>query len=295
MDINFIRPDSLEQALSNVSDNMHVTTGSYEILTSSLVNDLDWNHMDSHHRPFIHKTYLDSLRLVRDKNFQISITQRGNTPLFITVVDVFLEVGLFYQIMTIFGIFTIISVIKAVPEDSSTRQTITWHIMSKRIFRFLHPILSRKLYRLNEVQNGEDLEIRERREKLRGLGYTFKTDEPNFLNSSDLSLRMKPPALKQPISIAIAGEPENTIIKFELEGFSLLYRRRGNSLTIWPGICPHEGAELRVSCIKDNDIQCHWHGLKYQGLELEKNSTTKVRYGYAFEFIDDELRISNEN
>lgn len=136
------------------------------------LEDLEWNHMDGLHRPFIHGTQKRAELLLLDK--EVKVIRDG----WLTVFDVRLEPGRFCQIVTL-GPVSITSLIAMEPVAEGTRQTVSWTIRP----RWLRPILEPMVRRLNERQNREDAPIRARRTKLRAAGYTF--GEVNYLTAND--------------------------------------------------------------------------------------------------------------
>ena len=187
------------------SNGVFIKTAKYEI------RDLDWNHMDGLHRPKIHNTYHESLKIAYDKSFQLNFTRIGLTPFIIPVFDLKIDEGEFYQTFSIFNLFTVISYTKLERiKNSKVKQTIEWEIFSHPWLKFMHKYISKKIYKLNKVQSDEDFVIRERRFNLRKLGYRFGTDNPNFVNSNDLSLKIIPPANKS-----------SQIISLQLDDFEI--------------------------------------------------------------------------
>ena len=173
-DVQHLHPYALSNGLLPLDKHLVITSGSYEVATKGLVCDLEWNHMDHYHRPLIHKTYINSVRVSSSKDFQLSITKLGKLPLFSTITDIRLGQGLFYQVHSIFNFLTVISVIHMEQDGAFVKQKIDWHIASSKWFKFLHPLLHRKLHTLNRVQNDEDIPIRTQRHILRQKGFKFK-------------------------------------------------------------------------------------------------------------------------
>ena len=144
-------------------------------------------------------------------------------------------------------------------------------------------------------QNQEDITIRERRSRLRKLGFSFETDNPDYLNSNDLNCRLIPPKTnkKNTFSLELNDISMGKIQKIKINEIPLLIKKDKNNLLIWPGICPHEGAELTIDCFKKNTLVCPWHDLKYKPYKLNlKNSTLKL-LGLKIELSDSFIKISS--
>lgn len=277
-DLQHISPQELADRLTSISPGTIVTRGHYEIECESSVADLDWNHMDGHHRPTIHRTYTNALRLCSGRSFQLSMTRIPGTPFLVTISDVRVAPGLFYQSFSMFSALAVTSVIRSIPNDNGATVRIDWYIASKKLFRFLHPWLNRRLARLNRVQNMEDMPIRNRRRILRQKGYHFQTDIPDFLNSNDLTTCLRPPTIEHAQTVSLTASSEFQMI--DVGGFEIIYRLDGDSVDFWPGACPHEGASLIEEKPEGNVITCPWHSLKIKSLRLSPSRTT-ARFGHV--------------
>lgn len=271
----FNSPEELEEKLASVDAGMAVTRGTYAGQSRASVQDLDWNHMDPHHRPYIHRTYGKSLRLCSGSDYQVSNTKYGRWPLFLTVVDTRLGPGLFYQCLSVLGIATIISVIRAFPQSTGSSLQVDWYIVSKRLWKIFHPWLSRKLERLNREQNAEDEPIRNRRADLRAIGFTFRSDKPDFLISSALTPSLVPPVLKGEHAISLGEKTDGALLSCKAGDLEFLYHRQSDgAVVVWPGACPHEGGPLAQSLTppESGRLKCPWHGLEYRGTRLSPDS-----------------------
>lgn len=271
-----IAPEKLVASFRDaLGRNTAVTTGRFEIESDCQVRDLDWNHMDQHHRPLIHHTYQEALRIARGNDFAVSLSKLyiWKFPVLVETTDVRLAPGLFYQTFNLFGIFFVHCVIRAVsqqtPQGERSKSIVEWHIVSHRLARMFHGYISRRLEKLNRVQNDEDEEIRARRAELRGKGYGFSSDEPDFISSNALTLNTRPPRLEGSHRVALADLPQSQLHKVAVGAVDLLIQRRADEgVIVWPGACPHEGSDLSRAKLCGQDIQCHWHGLRFVGTIL---------------------------
>ncbi len=274
--VRCIEPDKLVASLrDNLGKNMAITSGRYEYDCVCSARDLAWNHMDHHHRPPIHNTYQEAVRFALGNDFTISVTKLRllGIPFLVTVSEVRFGPGAFYQSMTLLGVFyvhIIITVLsRPTPEGEKSKVIADWHIASHRLFKLFHGILSRKLERLGRVQTEEDSGIRDRRAELRGKGYVFSSDEPDFISSNALTLNTLAPPIEGVLHVELASLPEGRLTKVMLGVVELLVERRADqSIVVWPGACPHEGADLALGERCDKDIVCQWHGLRFAGTTL---------------------------
>tara|TARA_Y100001968_G_scaffold311699_1_gene334061 strand:+ start:6209 stop:7117 length:909 start_codon:yes stop_codon:yes gene_type:complete len=287
--------EELPRDLEKNFPNFARTTGIFTIPSDLEVRDLDWNHMDGLHRPNIHNSYHQSVRLASDINFQYSFTRLGLSPLIMPIFDVKIDDGNFYQSFSIFNLFLIICSIRVEKiDESNCNQVIEWQILSHPWLRFMHKLISKRLYRLSFIQNREDIVIRRRRTELRRWGFTFDTDTPNFLNSNDLSCKIIPPS--QPFSSFSIDF--NTLLNKEIKQIKvnlipLYVKRVNNKLFIWPGICPHEGAKLTKNCFVQDKIICPWHNLNLGPSILSSKNPSLDLLGIKINLIGNLIKFSN--
>ena len=194
----------LAKAIKDFCKGTSVTTGNFSCEAPGSVQDLEWNHMDQSHRPFIHSTYSDELRISLGENFANSLTKWGNWPFFINVIDVRVKEGQYYQTFTIGGLIYVHTVIEMdfINDDNSSLD-ISWHILSHWFLRPIHKYLDKKIYKLNVRLQEEDYVIRSQRALLRKYGYNFKSDPPDYCSSNKLTNNTVYPSLKYPIKINI--------------------------------------------------------------------------------------------
>lgn len=282
----FIREDKVDDYLRVLVPNSHLSKGQYTYTTSSEPRDLSWNHMDQSHRPFIHKTYEDAMRVFIQKSATFSLTRFGNWPFVIPVFDGSHKENGFYQIISVFGLFVIVSVIESNQDVSGrVKFSSSWTIVSHRIFRCLHAALNRRLFRLNQVQSQEDSPIREQRVERRAAGYRFKTDIPNFENSNSAMHHTIFPEPVEPGSISLEDLPEDQAVRINVGNRAYIFCRTGSNVQVWPGVCVHEGAELGTDNLSNNTVKCPWHGLSYRARMLTEESPTVSLCGAELQLV----------
>ena len=137
--------------------------------------------------------------------------------------------------------------------------------------------------------------MRSRRTHLRKLGFSSKTDVPNFINSNLFSFNIKAPdfdieEIRSLNSFSI-GDAEAIDIGYD----RLVVRlQEGLNVQAWFGICPHEGAELSCSHLKGDKIKCPWHGLEFNAVAISPGETRSIGKIKIFNDGED-LRISRES
>ncbi len=288
----FIREDKLDDSLARLIPNVHITKGSFSCPGYAETRDLVWNHMDQNHRPLIHRTYGEAMRVFIGERGAFSLTRFGNLPIVLPVFDGHFRENGFYQVLCLFGLIVVINLIECRETADGTRMEVGWAIASHRLLRFLHPFLDRRLRRLNDVQNKEDEVIRKRRVELRAIGYRFATDDPDFVNSNAMANNVVFPPLTAPVSVALADLPEGKAERIVMGDRAFVVRRTNDSLEVWPGICPHEGAALESADIHGNGLKCSWHGLEFGPRRLGAGATAITLCGASLRVADGKLNVA---
>lgn len=287
----FVREDKVDEALARLIPNVRITKGSFSCPGHAEPRDLVWNHMDQNHRPLIHRTYGEAMRVFIGDRGAFTLTRFANWPVVIPVFDGHFRENGFYQVLCIFGLLVIVNVIECHETPTGTRMDVSWAIASHRLLRFLHPLLDRRLRRLNAVQNDEDEVVRRRRTELRAVGYRFATDEPDFVNSNTKTNNVIFPEFAAPQSVSLDGLPEGQTRRIEVADRAFLVRRAGDWIEIWPGVCLHEGAALAPEHIEGAVIKCPWHGLELRHRRLGPGQPEITLCGARLSMADDRLNI----
>ncbi len=290
--VRYVTPDALPGTLRSLSSCTRTTQGRFTLLTDYSLEDMEWNHMDHLHRPTMHRTYNTVARLALGKDFALSLTRWGKWPFFLQISDVRIRPGLYYQVMIIAGFIYLHNVIHMEEENDRMRLTVEWNIASHWLFKPLHGVLSRKLYRLNERLQREDTPIRDRRKKLRTCGYSFRSSPVDYLSSNRLTNNTVYPPLAADAHILLSGlapEPKS----FTAGTLEFIARWEGEEIHVWPRACPHEGADLMEGTLEKNcQFTCLWHGLKFSPARLSAVQKSVSLYGFDFRLEEDRVSIS---
>lgn len=291
--IKYLTPDDLHEQIKSFTTGMAVTKDSFELLVPNCtLEDFEWNHMDQMHRPSVHNTYEKGVRIALGEDFAVSLTQWKKWPLLITVSDIYVAKGLFYQTLTIAGILVLHSIISMEADGDSVKLKDEWFIASHRFFKFLHKPLHKKLYNLNKRLQDEDAQLRNGRFELRKQGYRFKTDQPNYYNSNVLGLNTIYPTLASQAGFAIddlTAEPQ--VRKVGNIEFLAKKDDKGQYL-VWPAACPHEGGPLNAGKVCDTQITCPWHGLRFTGVTLSATHPEGSRYGFEYRLVENKIVVT---
>lgn len=295
--IKYLSPASLFAQLESFTSNMVVTKGMFEMTVQNCkMEDIEWNHMDQMHRPTIHNTYEKGIRIAAGENFAVSLTEWGRWPFLIPVTDVYVDRGLFYQSLTLAGVIFIHSIISMEEDGDNIKLKDEWFIASRKLFKFLHRPINKKLYKLNARLQAEDQQVREGRFELRKQGYQFNTDCPNYYNSNLLGTNTIYPRMKADAeAISLENVNENIITK-QCGGLEFLIKKtKQNSFLIWPAVCPHEGGPLSKGNVCESKIACPWHGLKFSAVELSESKSMGASYGFEYQLIKHQIFIKQSN
>ncbi len=290
--LKYKTPDELVKDLLSFGKNIRVTRGAFNYSCEGKVQDMDWNHMDQLHRPYIHKTYLKNVRIALGHNFALSLMRWGRWPFFITVSDIYIKEGLFYQNLTLCGLIFIHNIMHWTQQGELAHLNMQWIISSHWLLKPLHRTLDRKFTRLNIRLQKEDAFIRNQRNALRKTGYAFTSDPVNYYTSNMLHNHTIYPRLEDNAAIFIENIKEQCSVH-HFGALSFITKLQDNHILLWPGICPHEGAELITGTLRDDcKITCPWHGLNFTPVKLSLKHPTASMYGFNYALKDTAIHIS---
>lgn len=282
--LRYIRPHQIFDAIRNFNRNHSVTRGEFSIKVPSLLGDMEWNQMDQLHRPFVHSTYQENIRIALGRDFASSLTRWGRWPFLITVTDMRVDKGLYYGNFTLAGIVFVHNTISFTEENEVVELKHEWIISSHPVFKPLHWILNRMWYNLDVRLQKEDAVIRAQRYKLRKLGYRFQHDDNlDFYTANLLTNNTIYPPLPQNATIDLSTLSMDTIACSKVGNVEFLVQKKNDEVLIWPAACPHEGAELKTGKLhEDCRFECPWHGLKFGAARLNSANPVAEMYGFNY-------------
>lgn len=286
-------PAAIEREIRRMHAGMAITRDQNVSVVKGFVKDIEWNAMDVWHRVWVHNTYLEHMQVFSGRDFSINVTRLGKLPCFSQVVNVKVAPGLIYQTMVLWGVFFIYQVVELEQLEERTRITVTWYLCSHRLFKLLHRPLNWRLSKLQKVQDEEDEEIRDRRYVLRKAGVRFDTDDFDFLNSNDLGDHARMPALERPVRIPLTGLAPGEVRRYVEGTVELMVERSGDAVKVWPGMCPHAGAELRPEHVCRGAAECSWHGRKFPAKHLSPAQPVCEVLGRRVELQGDALVVES--
>lgn len=278
--LKFIPPERIAEHLKKLHPGMVVTQGYHESLVPGYINDLEWNFYDEIHRNFVHNTYHGMYKVMTGNYFSVNIVRWQNLPLFLQVANAKIDHNLFYQCMTVMGILCLHQVQRLIQKDDHVLIKVDWYTASHWLFRFLHGAFNKRLLKLQKKQDQEDnTEIRARRFDLRCKGFSFSTDNPNFVNSNCLTNNVYLPPLTESVNLFLKDYIPGQTYRVECGPVELmLCRHDENRVELWPAICPHEGALMDERHLCNKVMSCPWHGRTFPGVVLDNKNKTQWKF-----------------
>lgn len=297
--LRFIRPSKLFDSIAGFAPKNSTTRGEFFLDMPYNKIDVEWNHMDQLHRPFIHDTYNDNIRIALGRDFATSLTRWGKWPFLITVTDMRVGEGLFYQTLVLAGLFFIHNTISMTDiedkgDGNTLRLKLEWIIHSHWLLKPLHAVLSTMFYKLNVRLQQEDAPVRGARCELRKKGYTFLSDPPDYYNSNQLTNNTVYPALPAGASIDTGALPMGSRESVTIGNVNFIVQRKEETVRIWPAACPHEGGDLARGKLHDDcRLECPWHGLKFSAATLSATQPAAEIYGFSYRLENGIVTIRN--
>lgn len=283
----FTKPDLLEQKLTKLHRGAVFTKGEYISNIPGYINDMEWNFYDELHRYYVHNTYHDMFKIFSGKTFSVNLVKWGSWPIFIQVANAKVAPNLFYQTMSILGVFYVHQIMELEQLNREVRLSRSWYIVSHWLFKPLHPFLSRNIMTLQVKQDIEDNEqIRHRRLNLRDKKFKFTTDHATFTNSNQLTNNVIFPEGPKESHYSAISTLSDTPQHITLGILELIVAREKNGIRVWPGICPHEGAALNSTHLCEGIAHCPWHGRQFSGKLL-------IEKGKPWRFLDFEVSLQD--
>ena len=241
------------------------------------VSDADWNYKDVPHLHHVHMLVEAILGAVGDN--EIATINVQKVLWFTIVLSVFnYQSGKDRQTyFTSFGPYSLIieTSYKEIGEIK-TRVTTNYAIGGSRFWMLFFPVLAWLLKRNYADLMSADIPMRERRGQLRKWGYQFKKTDAYY--SFRKTMQITEPNVVPPEGV-LPAEGKTVIDLNKVlpsDGIYFMGRsdhlglqliRKGDSLNVFPRMCPHEGALLDARpCDEQQRLTCPWHGRVFKSL-----------------------------
>lgn len=267
--------------------------------------DASWNYKDLLHLNYVHQQARAVYTPIENDVYSCLILQKvlGFTiPVAATSYDSGRGGQVYFGTVLCFAVIVETAFEEVAP--LRTRVTTTYSLGAPRALRWCLPALRWILGRNYRNLMEGDIPMRERRGLLRSWGYSFATDghysSEEGLDVSKANLLNPPaggktePALRVELARELPADGELLLGRDDHLGLRLA--RRSNRLTIYPRLCPHEGASLDGQPCLNERVQCPWHG-RIAGpvacFDLARPARQTARSAYhAFSLEDGVLTVS---
>jgi hypothetical protein len=289
---DYVRPEQIAERLKQLHPGAVVSRGHLETKVRGHILDGEWGVFDLIHRIHVHHTYPNFIPLISSKDISVLVTPWGKLPIFFQVVTARVGPAAYYQTFSIFGVLYCHQISQMVQMDDEIHVSMDWFLVSHWLFKWMHRLFDRRLARLQKDQGDEDAPLRDRRLDLRKRGVRFVTDEPDFINANDLSDHVILPSAELPLRLLLRQAADGSYRHISAGPIELLVKKEADELTVWPGLCPHEGAKLEEKNLCENRLTCPWHGRTFGATRLPKGGTAVFRYlGLIIERDGDDLVV----
>ena len=290
--MKYLSVDSLKKKFTEMHPGAVVTQGQYSIQSYCSSLDLEWNQMDQEHRPFIHSTYLKSVRVwtQEEAQFSLSLIKILGISFYTLVTDVRIKKGVYCQSFSFFNLIYV----HALTECSDDLHKGEWFIFSHWVLKPLHYFINKKMLALNERQNPEDVPLRKKRFELRHQGYRFAPDENlNFLTANTSNHNVIYPTAHSLLKVKLS-EITETPKRFTNNLIDVILCRDNDGQTLaWHAVCPHEGGPLAEGSFCERQLTCPWHGFQFSPVILGKDEVVQKLQNLSIRQQGDEVVISS--
>jgi hypothetical protein len=287
--LDYVKPEHIAARLKKLHPGAVVTQGHLDTKVRGHLLDSEWGVFDLLHRVYVHHTYPNFIPLISSKDVSVLLTSWGRLPVYFQVATARVGPATYYQMFSVFGILYCHQMSTMRQEGDETHVSMDWFLVSHWLFKWLQYLFNRRLSRLQNEQGDEDAPLRDRRLELRKRGVRFVTDEPDFINANELSDHVILPSAELPVRVSLSDNGYQYVNAGPVE---LLVRKDAEELTVWPGLCPHEGAKMDETHLCEGRLSCPWHGRTFGPTALPKGGSASLRYlGLVIERDGDDLVV----
>lgn len=250
------------------------------------VRDADWNYKDVPHLAVVHKLVDAALASVTDKHAaSINMQKILGMRFPVTVFNYHPKAGAQTYFTTL---FFYVLVIETKPIEISANETevvTTYNIGATGYWMLFFPILKWLLTRNYRDLMSTDIPMRERRGQLRdwGFGFKYDTEECGFEGTIDISKTNAWPGPglgtePRTFEVAVAElEQKGEVFMGRSDQYGIRLKHVNGKVSVFPRLCPHEGACLDESPCQNNIVRCPWHLRPFRPLsEFELGEKNKI-------------------
>ena len=253
--------------------------------------DADWNYKDVPHFAVVHKLADACLASVTEEhsasvNLQKILGFRFPLALF----NYHPSSGAQTYFTTLFFYVLVIETKSVEISANETEVVTTYNIGATGLWMVFFPVIKWSLKRNYRDLMSTDIPMRERRGQLRDWGYEFKYDkEPcGFEGTINISKTntwpgpsVKPDVLSytSPVSDLQNGKD---VFLGRSDHYGVRLKLTEGQVTVFPRLCPHEGANLDESVCDGKVVRCPWHLRAFRPLaklEVTEGSRAELPHG----------------
>ena len=231
------------------------------------VDDADWNYKDVPHLHYVHELVEAVYAAMQDEFIATINIQKVfgfRMPLCVFNYQSGKDEQTYYTSWLFFTL--IVHTCYEKIAENKTRVITTYYVGSSTILKWCFPFIRYAIRKNYKNLMLADIPMRERRGKLRELGYQFykSTESYSFPKTMEI---LEQNVIIRPVSLGQYTININDVLALDGEYFhgkddhlGIRLVRQKNELFIFARMCLHEGASLdRGKCI-GMKIQCPWHG-----------------------------------
>ena len=242
-------------------------------------SDADWNYKDVPHLHYVHELVEATIALVNDTEIATINMQKAlgmKLPLAVFNYQSSPKTQTYFTTWLFFVLIVETGYEEIAPNHTQVRTT--YSIGSSKWLRWMHPFIRRTITKNYDNLMTQDIPMRTRRGQLRSWGYSFRNPAPTPLYSfeetidvskSNVILPRQSPT-NPPVALSLEKDlpnPSERLIGRD-DHLGLRIVRTGDSIALYPRLCPHEGCSLDQRKLVNNRARCHWHGRLFGPLAI---------------------------
>src|SRR5207253_10087274 len=122
----YLKSEDLDGLIQKLHKNVYISKHRFTSKLRGIVTDFEWNHLDQSHRLYVHNAYHNALRIATSKDIAVSLTAYNNLPIYIQVIDMRVDRGLFYQNYTFFSLLFCHQTCRMIQQGTDVVLDIEW-------------------------------------------------------------------------------------------------------------------------------------------------------------------------
>ena len=261
----------------------------YRVQTFSVVNnglydadDADWNYKDVPHLNIVHTKVRAIVGTMDDDVIAtLNLQKIAGIAWPVTLVNYATSENSQTYYTTLGPFILVVHTVYDRVEYNRAKVTTTYNIAAKGIFNLFFPLLKRILSKNYETLMSEDVPMRNRRGILRERGFRFHSDgrSRSFTETTNLQFSnvvVPERTTTEQFSVPLSELERDGAVVFvgEDDDRGMRLVRQANEILVLPRLCPHEGASLDESAVKNSRVFCPWHNRAFTAVAKIDASTS---------------------